>query len=204
MIINDLFPTPVAVFKYEKLSEKNINFLKNQTTTPNQFNRTSEDTYILKQKCLSHLKDFVEKCLQQYFMQVYCPKNDVKLKITQSWVNYTNYGQAHHKHSHPCSFVSGCYYINASSETDKIYFYKSENNMLVFDSNEWNVYNSGSWWLPVQTGDLILFPSNLEHSVEPVVEKETRMSLSFNSFPVGKIGNKNKLTELYFTENDLI
>ena len=46
------------------------------------------------------------------------------------------------------------------------------------------------------TGDLVLFPSSLTHMVETVQGEATRISLSFNTFPVGSIGEGVDLTGL--------
>lgn len=198
MIIENLFPTPVGFFKYEKdLSEENFKFLSEQKQVPNQGNTSSEDRYILKQKRLSDLTTFVEKCIHEYFMATYCPKNDVRLRITQSWLNWSAPGQWHHQHAHPNSLISGCFYVNANKETDKIYFYKTLYEQIKFSPVEWNSYNSESWWYSVGTGDLILFPSSLTHKVEPVEGTETRISIAFNTFPVGYVGNEQDLTALY-------
>ena len=196
--MENLFPIPIGFFEYEEnLSQENINFINEQKQRPNQGNTSSEDKYILKQKCLSDLSVFIERCIHEYLMATYCPKNDVRLKITQSWVNWTKPGNFHHQHSHPCSLISGCYYINANKETDKIYFYNTDYKMIKFPPVKWNEYNSESWWFPVGTGELILFPSNLSHKVQPVEGSDTRISLAFNTFPVGHIGDEDELTALH-------
>lgn len=198
MIIENLFPIPIGFFNFDEgLSEENTNFLKNQKQRSNQGNTSSEDRYILKQKKISNLTTFIEKCIHEYFMETYCPKNDVRLRITQSWLNWSAPGQWHHQHSHPSSLISGCYYINANKETDKIYFYKTDYQMIKFPPVEWNSYNSDSWWFPVETGKLILFPSSLSHKVEPVEGTETRISIAFNTFPVGYVGDEDELTALH-------
>ena len=46
------------------------------------------------------------------------------------------------------------------------------------------------------TGKLILFPSSAQHMVPQVQGEETRISLSFNTFPVGMIGEEVDLTGL--------
>ena len=61
---------------------------------------------------------------------------------------------------------------------------------------QWNVYNSNLWWFPVETGQLILFPSSLTHSVETKKGNNTRISLAFNTFVKGTIGNNTELTEI--------
>ena len=193
-----LFPTPVGFFKFnEGLTEKETQFLLEQPQRPNDGNTSSVDKYILKQKKLNNLTTFIEKCAYEYFMATVCPKNDVRLRITQSWLNWTTPGQFHHKHAHPNSFVSGCFYVNANKDTDKIYFYRDGYQQIKFPPAEWNMFNSESWWFPVGTGDLVFFPSHLTHMVQPVGGEDTRISLAFNMFPVGHIGDEDQLTALY-------
>lgn len=198
VIINNLFPTPVGFFKFEQgLTKKQFNFLNNQKQRPNIGNTSSEDTYILKQKSLLNLTVFIEESLNEYIIATYNPKNNIHFRITQSWLNWTKPGQHHHKHSHPNSVISGCFYINANKETDKIFFYKEEYKAIKITPNEWNPYNSESWWYSVGTNDLIFFPSNLVHTVEPVGGEETRISLAFNAYPTGHLGEEYDLTALY-------
>jgi hypothetical protein len=54
--------------------------------------------------------------------------------------------------------------------------------------------------LPVGTGDLLLFPSSLMHMVDNTVSKDTRISLSFNTFPVGTIGKEINADALHLKE----
>lgn len=195
MVIENLFPLPIGFFNYDGGLDKE--FLVNQPQRANDGNTSSEDRYILKHKKLNELTTFIEKCAYQYFMSTVCPKNDVRLKLTQSWLNWTKPGQFHHKHAHPNSLISGCFYVNANKETDKIYFYRDGYSQIKLPPVEWNVYNSDSWWFPVGTNDLVFFPSNLPHMVQTVDGEETRISLAFNMFPVGHIGDENELTALY-------
>ena len=50
--------------------------------------------------------------------------------------------------------------------------------------------------LPMKRGELILFPSNLTHSVPVNNTEEERISLSFNSWPKGNMGDIKSLTYL--------
>jgi uncharacterized protein (TIGR02466 family) len=192
--MENLFPIPIGFFKYD--GEIDSDFLASQPQRPNDGNTSSEDKYLLKQKKLLNLRQFIEKSLHEYFMATYCPKNDAHLKITQSWLNWTKPGQFHHKHAHPNSLISGCYYVNAHKNSDKIFFYRDGYQQIKFPPAEWNAYNSESWWYPVGTGDLVLFPSSLTHMVQPVEGEDTRISLAFNTFPIGVIGDENELTAL--------
>lgn len=192
--MENLFPIPIGFFKYD--GEVDTDFLADQPQRPNDGNTSSQNTYLLKDKKLLSLRQFIEKALHEYFMATYCPKHDARLKITQSWLNWTKPGQHHHKHAHPNSLISGCYYVNAHKDSDKIFFYREGYQRIKFPPAEWNPYNSDSWWYPVGTGDLVLFPSSLTHMVQPVEAEDTRISLAFNTFPIGVIGDENELTAL--------
>ena len=125
MIIENLYPTPIGFFKYEEgLTEDQNAFLIDQPQRPNEGNTSSINKYLLKEKNLASLTTFIEKCAHEYLMATICPKNDARLRITQSWLNFTKPGQFHHKHSHPNSLISGCFYVKSNKETDKIFFYK--------------------------------------------------------------------------------
>jgi uncharacterized protein (TIGR02466 family) len=115
-------------------------------------------------------------------------------------LNYSKPGEWHHKHAHPNSFVSGVLYMKAVKDSDKIYFYGDEYKTIDLPTENYNIYNSKSWWLPVETGDLMLFPSSLTHSVEKVQADQTRVSLAFNTFPVGYVGQEESLTALHLRD----
>jgi uncharacterized protein (TIGR02466 family) len=200
-MIHNLFPIPVGRYELGRdLTSKELSFLKNQETRPNMGNVTSANKTLLKSKELTQLRDFIETKVSEYFTTVYSPKHKVNLKITQSWTNYTEQGQYHHKHEHPNSFISGVFYVQSDKVKDKIYFYRNGYQQIKLPPNEWNVWNSDSWWFDVGTCDLILFPSSLTHMVETVDHEQTRISLSFNTFPVGNVGEEMDLTGLQLSE----
>ena len=196
MRTHSLFPTAVTFFEHKGITEKEIKFLTEQETRNNTGNTTSIDTNILNNKEMKKLKQFIEKSLKEYFKNIYMPKKDVEPYITQSWCNYTKEGQYHHKHAHPNSFVSGVFYVQADRTKDKIYFYKDDYQRIDLPAKEYNPFNSKSWWFETGTNDLVLFPSNLTHMVEKVVGNE-RISLSFNTFLKGYIGENLELTGLH-------
>ncbi len=198
MNVHNLFPIPVGEFYLGRaFTTEESNFVDQQPTHKNMGNTTSDDHYVLTHRTMAPLHDFVQSCVAEYFNAVYVPKNKVSLRVTQSWLNYSKPGEWHHKHSHANSFVSGVLYIKAAKDSDKIYFYKDGYRQLEFPASNYNVYNSQSWWLPVETGKLMLFPSSLTHSVEPVQAEDTRISLAFNTFPVGHMGQEETLTALH-------
>jgi len=197
MNIAGIFPQPVGMFDLDrKLTKKELDFINGQDTYPNQGNTTSNNNYILESKELKKLWEFCQASLEQYAQAVHCPRADIEVYITQSWANYTKPGEYHHKHAHPNSFISGVFYVNADPDNDKIYFYNDTYRQIDVPPTDWNLYNSKSWWFEAKTGGLLLFPSSLTHMVEQVVAKEDRISISFNTFLKGKLGENKDLTEL--------
>jgi len=197
MITHNLFPTSVSFFELgREFSDEENDFLLNLEQKPNDGNTTSKERKLLDDSKLASLREFVDASVASYFKEIYSPKHEVNLRITQSWVNYTKPGQWHHKHAHPNSFVSGVLYIKANKETDRIQFYKESYQQIKLPVDQFNLSNSDSWWLPIGTGQLILFPSSLTHMVPTLQGDDQRVSMSFNTFPVGYVGSDDDLTGL--------
>lgn len=192
--MHGLFAQPVGMFD-RPLSDDEKSLLMGLETRPNMGNTTSTDNFVLRRSDLTNLRSWIEDCVADYFKATANPKHDVSLRITQSWVNYSEQGQYHHKHAHPNSLVSGVFYIN-TNDNDRIYFYRSGFQQIKFPTDGWNQWNSESWWFEAMEGRLVLFPSSLEHMVPTVEGEKTRVSLSFNTFPVGTVGEEMDLTGL--------
>jgi uncharacterized protein (TIGR02466 family) len=200
MNIDNLFPIPIGIDRLPKeLTSTQLNFLTTQKMKPNPNNAVSEDKYVLDSKELIDLRDELLKIVREYFKAVYAPADDVDVYITQSWVNSTEPSKYHHVHTHPNSFISGVFYIHSEGETDKIMFHKSGYEFIKLTPTTWNTYNSTSWWYSVNTGDVILFPSSLTHEVPPTTSSNNRMSLAFNVFLKGRLGDYIASTELKLT-----
>ena len=147
---------------------------------------------VLDHPSFAEIKNFILQNLKNYRDDVIRPKYDMKLVITESWLNYTNYNQQHHFHKHNNSYLSGVFYIN-TIENDGIKFFNDGGglfNMFDIESEDLHTYNAPSWELPVSTGQLLLFPSDLQHGVKVNKENKTRISLSFNTFLKGQISSK--------------
>jgi uncharacterized protein (TIGR02466 family) len=197
--INGIFPTPIYISKLNReLTPLELKFVdKNKKDFyKNDGNITSNNNYILNEKTFANIKKELDLRVQDYFDKVISPANNITPYITQSWLNYTETNQYHHKHQHPNSLVSGVFYINCHEEHDKIKFFNDNYKTIKLEVKDWNIWNSESWWFPVKTGDVILFPSSLTHMVETKQGDNTRISLAFNVFIKGTVGNNKNLTEL--------
>ena len=200
MIIRQLFPEPVYFSKLDRaLTKKELKILNEhkKKTTPNEGNTASSENYVLKNKALNNLKKDLYTKVMDYFDKVICTDNPITPYITQSWLNYTKSDQFHHKHNHPNSLISGVFYISADKEVDSITFHKDFlDDRITLNINKYNMFNATSFKFSVETGNIFLFPSSLIHGVEKKKGNNIRISLSFNVFFKGTVGNKNDLTEL--------
>ena len=197
MNLFSLFPTAVGKFELDRdFTKQEYKFVQEAERRPNMGNLTSVNNYVLREKPMKKLGEFLLESANKYFQEIYKPKDDVQLYITQSWLNFTEKGGFHHKHAHPNSFISGVFYINADPTQDKIFFFNEGYKQISLVATEFNLFNSESWWLETGKGYLYLFPSSLSHMVEQVQHEETRISLSFNTFLKGTIGSNHNLTEL--------
>ena len=194
-----IFPRPIYLSKLERaLTKKELKIINNykDKTYKNLSNTTSSENYILENKTLNNLKKDLNKKIIDYFNKIVCPKNSITPYITQSWINYTKENQFHHQHWHPNSYVSGVFYINADKEVDQVRFFKGKFEEIALECKEFNEFNAPSWSCSIETGDVILFPATLIHGVDRKKGTDTRISLSFNVFFKGTIGNKEDLAEL--------
>jgi uncharacterized protein (TIGR02466 family) len=197
--INGIFPTPIYISKLDReLTPLELKFVdKNKKDFyKNQGNITTNNNYILNEKPFTNIKKELDLKIQDYFDKVISTANNITPYITQSWLNYTETNQYHHKHAHPNSLISGVFYINCHEEHDKIKFFNDNYKTIKLEVKDWNLYNSETWWFSVKTGDIILFPSSLTHMVETKQGDNTRISLAFNVFIKGTVGNNKSLTEL--------
>jgi uncharacterized protein (TIGR02466 family) len=194
-----IFPTPVMFNEMgREFTKEELEFVNKHSkeTNRNVGNVTSNNNYILNEPEFSDLKKIIIEHLNEYLKIIIKPKNPIKIYITQSWLNYTSKGEFHHKHEHPNSYLSGCLYIQTDETKDKITFHKSGYQQLKLPTENYTIMNSDSWWFNVKTGGIVIFPSSLTHHVEDVIANETRISIAFNSFVKGTLGDNKSLTEL--------
>ena len=198
-----LHPVPVCQPEEEYIiydkTLKFINSLSFDSRGKGHGDRTV-NSYILKSKELRGLKNFIEKHIDFYAHDLLKVSRKYKFYITQSWFNINRKGEDHHTHWHANSLISGVFYI--AGDECPIYF---ENyRKCVFgdgydvEVEEANEYNGHSWWVPNSNFKLLLFPSHVKHFVLPNESDTPRISLAVNTFIKGRIGQEDKLTEVFF------
>ena len=199
-VIQNLFPTPIYMTNIDRpFTKQELQFANNQKNNCNNNlgNISSKDNYILNRKEFKNINKFINQCCKDYLKRIISPKNNIELYITQSWLNYTEENQYHHKHEHPNSVISGVLYFDCDKEKDKILFTNPRGYQQIKpEIDQYNIWNSYTWWFPVETGQLVMFPSSTIHQVDTKKGNNTRISLAFNTFYKGAIGSNNSLTEL--------
>ena len=202
--IMNLFPTPLLYGKRNKdLTEEErncIDELCKDVRGNGDANRITNYTYVLRRPELKDLNAFLTQMSNDFLFNVFAPKGEFGLYITQSWINVTKPGQHHHRHRHPNSVFSGTSYIDTIPNDMIQVFSNIMSHPLLYaydcDFKNQNMHNAFMYSQIVNKNDVVIFPSNLEHSVPANKSNETRISLAFNTFLRGKVGNNIDLTEL--------
>ena len=200
--VESLFSIPLFKTNYGKISPEERRTVDKYVMDlqQNTFNYTSNERYILD-KDFPELRKFIDQSIVSYVEEViYGEEYDrekISFDITQSWINLTQPGGSHHSHCHRNSVLSGVFYIQTNPEVDGITFRNLiPEQTIAIEPKKFNHYNSATWRVMVEEGDLLLFPSHLYHYVDTVITPMPRLSLSFNAFPRGTLGHSRDLTEL--------
>ena len=191
-----IFPTPVLITKYDGNISEETKYVENLEYTSQKENKNfkSKDSYLMKHEPLKKIKSFCGECLTKYTEKVLNSKQ--RLVITQCWTNRNPPGAKHHEHIHPNSIVSGVFFFKIGGKLPPIQFAKSIQGAMKLDPVKYNNVNAETFLLPCVPGELLLFPSNLKHSVPTNLSEQTRYSMSFNTFCIDVLGSENSLTHL--------
>ena len=210
MNILELFPVPVGQVELDRsLTENELKFIdeirsydmmsNSQPDTGERLNGFSDNQYVLDNESLKELKNDLQTFVTEYFNKVWCPKGDVEIYITTSWITWTEKHESHHEHAHPNSVVSGTFYISGGPN-DSIHF-KNDRTSRFFTpfhivEKEVNMYNCASYVENTRSNQLKMWPSHLTHRVSPKIDDFPRICLAFNTWLRGTIGDRDTATEL--------
>jgi len=139
----------------------------------------------------ANLHAWFNSCLNQVRLEL----NYVceKISVSSSWVNRTATGEWFHRHMHNNSILSGVYYLTEGNArtvfgVDNIWNYDKFTKGLIKLSYENEDTMSILHKHRGTPGELIIFPSVLQHAVEIHRDSGIRYSISFNSFLNGSVG----------------
>ena len=99
------------------------------------------------------------------------PHKEMGLPIDEFWFNISKPGESTGWHDHKNrSLLSGVYYLKVPDNAGNINFREKNGDQF----HEWQIRS--------QTGKMILFHSNIEHSVSKNRSKDNRISIAFNLY----------------------
>jgi len=108
------------------------------------------------------------------------------LKVSNIWININYFKDFNKLHHHSNTLLSGVYYIKTPDDCGNITFNHPSFDTIQYDWNEsvikkYDNYNSAEFNLKSIKSKMYIFPSWLNHSVQPNLNKnEERISISFN------------------------
>jgi len=176
-----LFSTPVQSTNMIVLPEV-LQFIKSQEFTFHG-NGWMTNEYFLECPEMKSIKNSITNEVKSYLYNT-CRISDKMIpELITSWVNLHKKDDRAQRHIHTNSVVSGVWYLSTTKDSGKLILYcekKLFGNILDFPVEEYNEFNGTSCSFTPQNGDLILFPSDLPHSVNSNESDQERFSLAFN------------------------
>jgi len=106
----------------------------------------------------------------------------VYTEVTNSWVNIQDVGSTLLPHTHPIASLSGALYIKIDEHSSKLNFH-NPNPFATFTNNNsvGSDYMYNTYWVEAKSGDLLIFPSWLQHSSHAVNKTPDRTVISLNA-----------------------
>ncbi len=104
------------------------------------------------------------------------------VKITSMWSIINNKDSFNERHHHGNSALSAAYYVEANQKSGDIVFYDPRSAFTFShpENSKITDLNAQTKSITPKSGMLVLFPSFLDHSVNPSTTNEDRIVISFN------------------------
>jgi len=175
----DAFSTPIFIFHNDNNDE--IKSLVKEYYRKNKFNSTKPDNWNCELFTTFGTTNFPSDCLEKLnntFIQFQKELQKFgNMKFTELWLNCYESMNWQERHQHCPGHWSGVYYaIFDSKEHSPTHFYHPIQNLL--ESN--GICSMSTLEPKIQEGDVIIFPSWLEHAVSVNKSSKLRATISFN------------------------
>lgn len=104
--------------------------------------------------------------------------------ISNAWININKPGHYNVRHSHPRCIFSGVIYIDIPENMDggRLVFHRERSfgEFMIDMFLKKGKYGDCTYHISPYSGLFLLFPSNIEHSVEPHFDKGDRITIAIN------------------------
>ena len=196
--VHNLWPQPLVVHKGVSITEKQADYVRavEYYRPPADNGWLSNNTYLLDNPVMKTLKDQIMDAFNKSIVDhILSLPDEMKFRMTNSWSVKHEHGEFAQQHIHTNSIWSGVYYLDVDEVSGKISFHRPINDERVLPMSmrpgrhkEQTPYNEYQYSHIPEKGDLIFFPSSLEHSVAKNQSKGERHSIAFNFFATGNWG----------------
>lgn len=149
------------------------------------------DLFSWPEACVARLSEYCMTQLTQLVAGIngYPPEQMARLQIaTDAWFHITRRGGFFGLHNHPMASWSGVYCVSTGQhdpdqpDSGKLSFV-NPNAQMYFDSGNSQLqvpYHIGALGFSLQAGQLVLFPSWVQHQVMPFFGEGERITVAFN------------------------
>lgn len=179
-----MFPTAVGGFTNSEHELHKSAFLKQmqEHCVPHESGNgmisgeASGKVYLHTDEELKSFFKFVSQCVAEYLDQLQFDRSRVDINIVKTWISATDRQTVTPVHAHATSHLSFVYYMQMPKEADAIAFEILKSNNEPYDGAfgdstsrqkslvlQRNALNSNQCVLPVEEGQLLVFPSHLRH-----------------------------------------
>ena len=176
----DIFPTRIHRYKVDQnLIDKTLSEIDLDGKTPNG---------ILNDPKFSDIQDEVLKITQKFCSQLSIRSKADDWNIVSGWSNIQKFqDKGFTFHNHVDSFVSCVLYLKGSKMSISFRDEPRTANMIYPLRVNYEIVVRHTWnpdiILPVNVGDLLIFPSYLLHEPNTNESEECRVSISYNLMP---------------------
>lgn len=184
----DYFVTRVWSFDLSELEpefpawKKSIQSLREMSPEPQgRSNRSgwNSEANLFENGYFPSLQKVSEQCFIHCFREMGIEVDELTFKIS-SWVNLTPPGGYNVQHGHPRVYLSGCFYLDTPENSGCISFSDPRPGAVYSATRMLGEMSSQNVKAQPKAGQLLIFPSWLEHSVEMNESTQDRISIPMN------------------------
>jgi uncharacterized protein (TIGR02466 family) len=184
----EVFPTPITVipnFLDEEGRNNLISYAKNNISFVDHptLSDGSKSSFYTHKSVLSSYKD-LEKKIELEIIKVAKRMGLPDVVLANSWINIQTKNTILKKHNHLVvghdSLISGVIYLKVDEDSSKLCFFNPNPYISVLPYENQNKFNYQWFCIQPKNGDLILFPSWLNHGSGDLNKSKERIVLSFN------------------------
>jgi len=188
-----LFPSPVIKIdtkpEFNDIRSDLINFCYSEReNSPIGIDRSNNGGWhselLLEKERFHKYKEFIEKYIEKSLE--FFTNSGIEIVPSNYWININGINSINTEHNHPGSDISGCFWIKASEFSGSFRFTNPNafiHNPLLktfnFECKSQYYFSEKYFFRPIE-GEMILFPSNMNHCVFKNEDDNDRISIAFN------------------------